>query len=105
MSRVGIEHVWRARRAKPTCLRITRRNLLERSEARGDDPKFRELEPDRRLAAICPALESRRLTLAFRIHRSAPEARQLVSNGTAPCGPPCSQLELSPWVSLQLGPS
>src|SRR5262245_58983638 len=30
------------------------------------EPKFHELEPDRRLAAICPALESCRLTLAFR---------------------------------------
>ena len=32
VSRVGIEHVWRARRAKPTCLRITGRSHIERRE-------------------------------------------------------------------------
>jgi hypothetical protein len=32
VSRVGIEHVGRGRRPKPTCLRLTRRNAIERSE-------------------------------------------------------------------------
>jgi hypothetical protein len=31
VSRVGIEHVWRARRATPTCLRITGRNHIEQT--------------------------------------------------------------------------
>jgi hypothetical protein len=70
----------------------------------GGEPKFRELEPDCRMAEICPALEGRRLTLEFRIHRSVPEAQQLVSNGIAPCGPPCSHSQLLLRVSLPLGP-
>jgi hypothetical protein len=32
VSLVGIEHVWRARRATPTCLRITGRNHIEQRE-------------------------------------------------------------------------
>jgi len=47
------------------------------------EPKFRQLEPNRRMAEVAPALAVRRLTIEVELARSCVPA-----SVTAPCGPP-----------------